>query len=269
MIWLSIIALALMQGITEFLPVSSSGHLAIMSALFGIDPEKGLMFSIALHAGSLLAIVVFYIKTLLVFFKKDQLHLLGMVIISTIPAGIAGVLLKKSGFAEALFGDLLSIGFALVLTGAILRLTGKPKLTANATTELKDITLRQALTVGFAQMFAIAPGISHSGATISAGILSGIKFEAAATFSFLLALPAIAGAALLEIIDIIKNGFSYNGLTPLQLGAGFVISAAASFATLGFLVTLIKRKKLSVFSYYVTIAGLAVIVWQLIKINRG
>ena len=269
MIWLSIVILALIQGITEFLPVSSSGHLAIMSELFGIDPEKGLAFSIMLHAGSLLAITAFYFKTLLGFFKKDQLRLLGMVIIGTIPAGIAGVLLKKSGIAEALFGDLLSTGFALVLTGAILRLTGKPKLTANATTELKEITLRQALTVGFAQMFAIAPGISRSGATISAGVLSGIKFEAAATFSFLLALPAIAGAALLEIIDIVKDGFSPDGLTPLQLGAGFIISAATSFAALEFLIMLVKRKKLSVFSYYVTFAGIAVIVWQLIKLNRG
>ena len=264
-----VIFLAAIQGVTEFLPVSSSGHLAVLSAAFGIQSDVGLSLGIVLHAGSLLAIVVFYFKLLLGFFRKDQLHLLGMVVIGSIPAGIAGILLKKTGLADQLFGDMMSIALAFLITAALLRLTGKTKLIAQSNTELKDITLRQTLIVGFAQMFAILPGISRSGSTIASGILSGVKFEAAAAFSFLLALPAIAGASLLEIVKLAKSGFSLEGLTPGHLAAGFAVSVLVSFGALTLLIQVIRKRKLAWFSGYLFLLGAGLMIWQMISMMRG
>ncbi len=264
---LSIILLAIIQGLTEFLPVSSSGHLALFSELFGFSPENGLSTGIILHAGSLVAIIAFYSKTLLGFLHRDQRHLLGMVIIGSIPAAVAGLMLKSSGIAEMLFGDMLSIALGFLITASLLRLTGKAKLTANATTELNNITLRQTLFVGFAQMLAIIPGISRSGSTIAAGILSGVKFEAAATFSFLLALPAIAGASLLEIIPLIKNGMSGSTVSAGCLVTGFIVSMLTSFAALSLLVRIIRKGRLAWFSWYLFLLGAGIMIWQIVSIN--
>jgi len=269
MIWVTVITLAILQGIAEFLPISSSGHLAVLSAVFGLPQDEGAAFSIILHAGSLLAIVAFYFQTLLGFLKKDQLHLLGMIVIGSIPAGIVGITLKKTGLDQELFGDMLSVAMGSLITASILRLTGKTKLCANSNTDLKEISLRQSLTVGFAQAFAIIPGVSRSGSTIAAGILSGIRFEAAATFSFLLALPAIAGATLLEVISLSQNGFQTGRFSMLQLSVGFIISAAVSFASLTLLVTLIKKRKLNYFSWYLFLLGASIMIWQILSLSKG
>ena len=117
-------------------------------------------------------------------------------------------------------------------------------------------------------MFAILPGISRSGTTIAVGTFTGLQFEAAATFSFLLALPAIGGAALLEMISLCKSGFSIGKLSYLQLGTGFLISAAVSFAALSLLVAIVKRRKISMFSWYMFALGIAVVAWQMIKLSR-
>ncbi len=268
-IWLTIFILAAVQGVTEFLPVSSSGHLALISAISGLSTESGAAMSIVLHGGSLLAIAIFYFKTLIGFFRKDQLNLLKMVVIATIPAAVAGLLLEKSGLIDVFFGDMLSVALGFLITASILRLTGKEKLRAKSETDLKEISLRQALSVGFAQAVAIIPGISRSGSTIAAGILSGIKFEAAATFSFLLALPVIAGALLLEIIDMAKSGFTIESFTPVQLGVAFILSAVCSFASLAFLIKIIRKKKLSGFAWYLFILGASVMIWQIISISKG
>ncbi len=269
MVWFTVIILAILQGVAEFLPVSSSGHLAVLSALCGLPQQEGAAFSIVLHAGSLLAIIVFYFKTLLGFLKKDQLHLLAMIIVGSIPAGVVGITLKKTGMDQQLFGDMLSVAMGFLITASVLRLTGKEKLRVPGETDLKEISLRQSLTVGFAQAFAIIPGVSRSGSTIAAGILSGIRFEAAATFSFLLALPAIAGATLLELISLSENGFRLGNFSALQLSAAFILSAAVSFASLGFLVTLIKKRKLSYFSWYLFLLGASIMVWQILSLCKG
>ncbi|MBE6377291.1 MAG: undecaprenyl-diphosphate phosphatase [Lentisphaerae bacterium] len=268
-IWLIVFILAALQGVTEFLPVSSSGHLALLSNISGLPEESGAAMSIVLHGGSLLAIAVFYFKTLLGFLKKDQLHLLTMVVIATIPAAVAGLLLKKSGLIDLLFGDMLSLAMGFLITASVLRLTGKEKLRAKSETDLKEISLRQAITVGLAQAVAIIPGISRSGSTIAAGILSGIKFEAAATFSFLLALPVIAGALLLEMLDMFKTGFQIAPFTLPQLITAFAVSAFCSFASLILLVKIIRKKKLSFFSWYLFLLGAGIMIWQIISINKG
>lgn len=265
----TVILLAVIQGLTEFLPVSSSGHLAVLSALCGLKSDTGLSLGIVLHAGSLLAIAAFYFRLLLGFFRKDQRHLLGMVIVGSIPAGVAGILLKKSGLIDAMFGDMMSVALGFLITASLLRLTGKAKLTADSRTEVRDISLRQALTAGAAQMFAIVPGISRSGSTIAAGILSGMKREAAAAFSFLLALPAIAGASLLEMIELAKNGFDMGSFSLGHLGLGFAVSALVSFAALSLLIRLIRGGKLAYFAWYLFLLGAGIMVWQIVGMMRG
>ena len=267
-IWLSVIILAVIQGITEFLPVSSSGHLAVLGQLFGLQSDEGLAFSIVLHAGSLVAIVVFYFKTLLKLLKKENFRVWGQIILGSIPAGVGGVLLKVSGYDKVFFNDLFSIGMSFLITASLLRLTGKEKLTCNAVTPLEKVSWKQSLIIGVSQMFAILPGISRSGTTIAVGTFTGLQFEAAATFSFLLALPAIGGAALLEVISLCKSGFVIGKLSYPQLGVGFLVSATVSFAALSLLVAIIKRRKLSMFSWYMFALGIAVVGWQMIKLSR-
>jgi len=267
--YLKIILLAVVQGLTEFLPVSSSGHLVILGDLLGMNVESSLSMEIMLHAGSLVAIVVFYFKLLLGFFRKDQLRLMGMVILGSVPAGVAGVAIKLS-HSDALLEDPLITGFAFLVTGALLRLSGKEKLVAAAGTPvpLKKITIRQTLTVGFAQMFAILPGLSRSGSTITAGILSGVERESAAAFSFLLALPAIGGAVLLELKDMFKSASIDGGFQVSQMGVAVLVSALTSLGALTFLVRLVKKGKLDRFAWYLFALGVLVILWQ-VKVRLG
>ena len=252
---LKYVSLAVLQGLTEFLPVSSSGHLVLLGSLFGFSGEENLALGVLLHAGSLAAIVTFYFQTLIGFFKKEQFKLLLMVIAGSVPAGVAGVALELSDLNTSLFGNPAAVGLAFWITATVLRMTSKPKLCAKCEpVELKNISLKQALIVGFAQAFAILPGISRSGSTISAGVMSGIKREDAATFSFLLATPAICGAILLEILKIYKNGVAVQGQT-LQLALAVIVSAIVSYGALKLLVNIVKKGKLIWFSWYLYIAG--------------
>ena len=270
-VWIYIAILAVVQGIAEFLPISSSGHLAVLGALFDFRPDESLSLGIVLHAGSLLAIVVFYFRTLLGFFRRDQFHLLLMVVLGSVPAGVAGVLLKLSGMGEMLFGDLLLIGMAFLITGTVLHLTGKKKLIPTGEhTELRAISWRQSLIIGLTQMVAIGPGISRSGSTISAGLLCGVSREAAAAFSFLLALPAIAGAAFLELLSLLReSGESGLTLEPGQLVFAVALSAGVSFGALAFLVRMVRKGRLDLFSWYMFAVGAAVIIWRIAVTVRG
>lgn len=201
-LWLSVILLAIIQGITEFLPVSSSGHMALAGKLLGFEAPDAVSLEIVLHAGSLVAILAVYFRELLKFLRPERIKLIGMLIVATIPAGVVGILLKRSGIYNRMVGDMLLTGVGFLVTGALLRLTGIKKLIARSegpeATPIEKIGLRQAILIGVAQMFAITPGISRSGSTISAAILSGVERGAAAAFSFLLAIPAIGGATLLD-----------------------------------------------------------------------
>lgn len=267
--WILVILLAILQGVTEFLPVSSSGHLALLSNLFALPCQEGTALGIVLHAGSLLAMVAYYFRVLSGFFKKEQLHLLFMVIIGSIPVFLLGFFMVQSNFIDLMFGDMISVAMGFLITASILRLSGKEKLRSKSNTELKDISLKQAITVGISQALAIIPGISRSGTTIAAGILSGIKFEAAATFSFLLAIPAIAGASVMEITDLSRQGFQLGNFNTVQLITAFLISAAASFASLTLLVKIIRKQKLDRFSWYMFLLGASVMIWQILTINKG
>ena len=270
-LWLSVILLAIIQGITEFLPVSSSGHMALLSALLGFEEPDAVSLEIVLHAGSLVAILTVYFKELVKFLRPERRRLLGMLMLATIPAGVAGVLIKHCGIYDRMVGDLFLTGLGFLITGALLRLTGIKKLSAKSespeATPIEKITLRQAIAIGVAQMFAITPGISRSGSTISTAILCGVERGGAAAFSFLLAIPVIGGAMLLELKKLCSRNAG-DGIPALILLAGFAVSALVSFGALTLLLKLIRRGKFSHFSWYMLALGAAVVLWQLIAAVR-
>lgn len=267
--WLYVTLLGIVQGLTEFLPVSSSGHLTLLNALFGFRDTNILSLVVVLHAGSLVAIVAVYFHELLKFLKSGRLHLIGMLVLATIPAGAVGMAVHHFKWDERFFDNLLTLGLAFLVTGALLRLTGSRKLTAVSEsaegTALDDISLRQALIIGLAQVVAIAPGISRSGSTISAGVLCGVKREAAATFSFLLAIPVIGGAVVVKLLGALHGGAGEVGMPWGILALGFAVSAAVSAGALCFLIRLVRRGKLYYFSWYMLALGAAVTLWQVAK----
>jgi undecaprenyl-diphosphatase len=267
--------MAVVQGIAEFLPISSSGHLAVLAAIFGFDADKSQTLGIMLHAGSLIAIVIFYWKVLVGFLKPEQWKLAGMLILATIPAGTVGMALEASGWAEKLFDNLMMTGLAFLITATLLRLSEKPKLIIRPAgeenfepTPLDKVSWRQALAIGVGQMCAIIPGLSRSGTTITVGILSGVNREASGTFSFLLAIPVIGGAVFVHFLKLLKHPPAGSDVTFFQLGVGLAVSAVVSYFSLVVLTRLIKRGKLSVFSWYLYALGLGVILWQLSAMVR-
>ena len=270
-LWLSVILLAIIQGITEFLPVSSSGHMALLSALLGFEEPDAVSLEIVLHAGSLAAILAVYFGELIKFLRPERWKLIGMLIVATIPAGVAGVLIKHYEIYDRMVGDMLLTGIGFLITGALLRLTGIKKLIARSegpeATPIEKISLRQAILIGVAQMFAITPGISRSGSTISAAILSGVERSGAAAFSFLLAIPVIGGATLLELKKLCSRSAG-DGIPAVVLISGFVVSALVSFGALTLLLKLIRRGRFSYFSWYMLALGAAVVLWQLIAAVR-
>ncbi len=268
--WIYVALLGIVQGITEFLPISSSGHLALLNELFGFGDTDIMSLVVVLHAGSLVAIVAVYFRELCKFLKPERFHLLGMLVLATVPAGVVGVVIHHFKWDDN-FKNMLFVGGGFLITGAVLRLTGRPKLIARSEgpdgTPLENISARQALIVGFAQMFAIAPGISRSGSTISAGVLCGIKREAAGTFSFLMAIPVIGGAVLVKLLGAAKgSNMGGMGIGPLLLG--FAVSMAVSFAVLTLLIKIIRKGKFSYFSWYMLALGVAVTLWQMSKAIR-
>ena len=197
-IW-QVLILAVVQGIAEFLPISSSGHLVIVAALLGKGSAEGLDVAdvnIVLHLGTLVSIVVFYWGEILRLLTKDR-RVIPLLIVGTIPAVVLG-LWVKSQFEHLLSSPALA-GWMLLLTGLLLILTRR---LATSERQYHQLGYWDAVKIGVAQSFALLPGISRSGTTIAAGLFCGLRREDAAAFSFLLAIPAIGGAALLEIIDL-------------------------------------------------------------------
>ena len=272
--WLSVVILAVAQGVAEFLPVSSSGHLLVLGNWFGFDAESNMTLNVVLHAGTLLAIAVFYFKHLLsILLEKSRRRLIALVIAGSVPAAVVGMGLKLSGWEEFIFSSpfVAVLGFIVTATllGGVFGFPGRGKdKSAEAENALsaEKISFGKALLIGCAQAVAITPGISRSGSTISAGVLCGMRKSDAAEFSFLLAIPAIGGAALLELLDFIKE---CNSAIPrseiLLLSVGFAVSAIVGYAALAGLIALLKKGKLGYFSYYLYIAALIVLVVETVK----
>lgn len=247
-----IVVLAIIQGIAEFLPVSSSGHVVVTSTLFGIKESSEL--NIVLHVGTLMSILVYYRQRIIELLTTDRKVILWLVI-GTIPAAIIGVSIKLL-YKDLLNSPLLA-GCMFPITGAFLLIL---KYLPNRNKNYQGLELKDVLVVGIFQAFALLPGISRSGSTILAGVLMGQERQSATTFSFLLAIPAILGAASIEGIHIYKEGSQ----TPIVLLlVGMAVAFVIGLLALCWLVKWVEKGKLHLFAYYLFPLGIVVILWQL------
>ena len=258
--------MAIVQGVAEFLPISSSGHLALLGSLFGFDPETNLSLEIVLHAGTLAAIVVFYFRELLTFFRRDRWPLALKIVVGSIPAGIVGIALKKLGLDEMVASNLWIIAAGFLTTATVLLFSERKtrKTPPESGTDLQQMSFKDALLIGCAQALAILPGISRSGSTIASGLFLKLRPAAAAEFSFLLASPAIGGAAFLHLLDMIKDT-AEPALSLPVLAGGFAISAVVGYVSLALLLKLLKRGRLAFFSWYLYAVGIVLLSHLIIK----
>lgn len=256
---LLIVFLAVVQGIGEFLPISSSGHVLVTAALFeqcGTElPEDKLTLNIVLHMGTLAAILVFYRRRIRGLLGSER-GMIRPLIVGTIPAVAIGLPLDM--YCDHVLQNPLLAGFMFLVTGWMLLWTATAK---EGTRLCRDLTVTQSLIIGFYQAFAILPGISRSGSTIVAGISCGLKRDEAATFSFLLAIPVIAGAGLRHLIKLVQAppGETEWGL----LALGTFLSFFVGLGALWWLVKWLQQGRLYLFAWWVMPVGVLVIAWQL------
>lgn len=271
MTWMQAIILGIVQGITEFLPISSSGHLVVLQHFFGIK-EGNLFFTEMLHFGTLISILIVYFNDIIniigEFFKlihksiknkkiriENAYQKLGLfIIVGSIPTAIIGIAFED--FFKTLYAaSLLPIGISFMITGFLLWISSKK---SKERKNVGRMSFFDSIIIGLCQGIAIVPGISRSGTTIVAGLLRGLNRNLATEFSFLLAAPAIFGAGLLGIIDVVKVGEELAFSLPLLLGV--IISALVGIIAIKFLISALKKNKLHYFSYYLWGLGLITII---------
>lgn len=267
---LDIIILGIIQGIAEFLPISSSAHLIIFREIFGLGSNIGsnieLAFDLALHFGTLLAIVIFFFKELWKLLidgltkgnKTKDGKLFWFLILATIPAGIVGVLFEDV-FDSFFRKQLWLIALALIIMGIIIYLVDKK---SKADKSMKDLKWYQALIIGCAQVFALIPGFSRSGTTITASRALGLDREDSAKFSFYLSIPVVAGATLFSLIK--DNTITIISENLMIFGIGILISFIVGLLCISFLLKYIKKNDFKIFMIYRIILGILVlfILWQ-------
>jgi undecaprenyl-diphosphatase len=252
--------LGIVQGLTEFLPVSSSGHLAIGSALFGVNPDDNLMFAVAVHAATVLSTIVVLwgeiaglFKGLFRFTWNEETKMVFKIVVSMIPVAIVGVFFKD--YVEQIFGSgLLIVGCMLILTAVLLAFAyyARPR-------HKDQISFKDAFVIGIAQAIAVMPGLSRSGSTIATGLLLGDDKEKVARFSFLMVLVPIIGEAAL---DLIKGGFAESSISASSLIIGFVAAFISGAFACRWMINLVKRGKLIWFAIYCVAMGAFSIIYS-------
>jgi len=260
---LEAIILGIIQGLSEFLPISSSGHLELAKGFFSNDtlPQESMLMTVVLHAGTALSTIVIFrkdildiLKGLLQFKSNEELSFSLKIMLSMVPAVFVGVLLDEQ--IEQFFNDqILLVGGMLLITGLLLFLAEKSKSTT------KSVNYINAIIVGIAQAIAILPGISRSGATISTCVLLGIDKEKAARFSFLMVVPLIIGKVSKDLLD--EETFSVVAdYTPLTIG--FIVSFVVGLVACQWMIKIVKNAKLFYFAYYCFAVGIIAIISQFI-----
>lgn len=270
MFFLKSIILGLVQGLTEFLPVSSSAHLLIASKILGESTEQ-ISFYVFLHLATLLAAAIYFRKEIWgilkslgkifsfehpakLFQNDPYFKLFCLLILGCIPTGLLGIFLKS--FFESFFSSLKAVGGALIITGIFLWLTD---FLRDRQKGIKEIGFWEALFVGLAQGIAIAPGISRSGATVAAALFAGMKKELAVHFSFLISIPAILGAALVELKDM--NGFSMaQNFTSPSSWLGFFTALVSGYFAISFFIKQILKQRLRYFAWYCWCVGVTLLM---------
>jgi undecaprenyl-diphosphatase len=260
------VALGAVQGLTEFLPVSSSGHLALSQAFFGVDPSAGgHRFSIVAHAGTLLAVLWMYRRDV-VDLARVPLRLgtasparqtLMVMVVATLPLGLVLIPGVEAAIVEVESHPRL-VGGCLLLTATILFVAFRCKTEAGIDFDPTPPTPRQAILIGLAQLVAVLPGVSRSGSTIAAGLGVGLSRAGAARFSFLISIPAITGATVLELR---KLGQESGAVDPLPYAVGFLVSFAVGLACLRLLLLIVRHGRINGFVIYLAIVGTAAVIW--------
>lgn len=264
MSYLEAIILGIIQGLTEFLPVSSSGHLELVKAIFGDDalPQESLTFTVVLHFATAMSTIVIFrkeifeiLKGLFQFKWNEELQFSLKIILSMIPAVVIGLLFEKE--MEIFFsGQILLVGFMLIITALLLLFADKAKQTD------KIVSYKNAIIIGISQAIAILPGISRSGATISASVLLGVDRTKAARFSFLMVVPLILGKVGK---DILGGEISFENANFGQMSIGFLAAFISGLFACNWMITLVKRSKLTYFSIYCFIIGVIAISYALLN----
>lgn len=259
---LEAIILGIVQGLTEFLPVSSSGHIEIVKALFSQSEvsEGGLIFTVVLHFATALSTIFIYRKDIASIFKglfqfknNEEFQFSLKIILSMFPAAFVGVVFNDQ--IEAFFnGNILLVGFMLIITALLLLLADKAKKTD------KKVSFKNAFIIGVSQAIAILPGISRSGATISTAVLLGVDKEKAARFSFLMVVPLILGKVAKDLLD---GGFQTADVQMVNLMVGFVAAFITGLVACNLMIKLVKKSKLIYFSIYCFIVGAFAIAFNL------
>ena len=272
MSWLESLLLGLLQGLTEYLPISSSGHLAIASSLFGIDGEQNMAFTVLVHVATVLSTLVILWKEIVwifrdLFTRQSWKSYSGLnegtryavnIIISMIPVGIVGVFFKDK--IEAIFGSGTTVvGWCLLVTAALLTFSyyAKPR-------QRENISGWHAFIIGIAQAVAVLPGISRSGSTIATGIMLGNKKERLAQFSFLMVIPPILGEALLDMMDLIES--AGTGATGADAGfgvlaIGFIAAFLSGCAACKWMISIVRKGKLIWFGVYCAVVGVVTLLF--------
>lgn len=244
------IILGIIQGLTEFIPVSSSGHLILAEKLFGMG-NGSLAFDVALHGGTLLALVIYFWKDIInlikaLFVKTEQTKLAWLLIIATLPAVLAGLLLES--YAEDTFRSSIVVAFNLALVGLIMLWAEVQYKKAKKHTKLEGTSQNQALTMGIAQALAVIPGVSRSGITITSGLFAGMDRVAATRFSFLLGIPIIFGAFVKTVF--FGEGINQVQQEPLVFAFGITAAFLSGLFAIRFLLKYLAQHTLKVFAYY-------------------
>ena len=258
---LEALILGIIQGLTEFLPVSSSGHIVLGTAILNVQSKDNLLFAIIVHGATSLSTILVFRKEIVIIVRdifrfewNDSTIFASKIILSMIPVGIAGVFFEKE--VESLFGDNIKmVASMLIVTGALLSFTYFVKNTTG------EITFFKAIIIGISQAIAILPGISRSGATISTAIMLGVDKEKATRFSFLMVLIPIIGAMLLKIKDLISEPAIASEVSISSLTVGFLAAFIAGVAACTWMINLVKKGKLIYFAIYCILVGIIVLLF--------
>lgn len=259
-LWESIV-LGIVQGLTEFLPISSTAHLKIVPALMGWS-DPGATYSAVIQLGTVLAVLLYFRKDLWDIAQgmwrglrtrrplEDPQARLGLyILLGTFPLGVSGLLFEKS--IKGNLRSLWIIGASLVVVGLIMAWADRRAARASK----REVSFRDAMVVGFAQAFALVPGVSRSGATIAAALFRGLERAEAARFSFLLSIPAISAAGLKELVELLREGGDSTGLLPLVVGT--LVSFGVGYAAIAGLIAFLRRRSVMVFVGYRVVLGVA------------
>ena len=274
MTYFEAVILGLVQGLAEFLPISSSGHLALLQQWFGIEEDNVLLFAVLLHVGTLISVFIVYWKDiweliveLCLTFKdiftgkglrieERPVRKLGvMIIVATIPTGIIGILFND--FFDSLYTSVLPIGIGLIITGLLLTFAEKM---GSSKRGIKQMNYRNAVFIGIVQGIAICPGISRSGSTLFGSLVCNLNREFAVKYVFLISIPSILGSAVLETPAALEAGMDMAQLGPVLVG--MIVAAVSGLVAIKTMIKVVSNKKLNYFSYYVWLLGAAVVIYS-------